>query len=157
MSRFLIDTNIWTRRLQSGHQHHETSQNALESLIKRGDELFVTPQVLIELTGFLTRPLLVRDAQGHEVNGGLGLSIGQALQEVATIETICDLLPETPTLWSEWKRLVLLCPPQGKAVHNARHAATIKVNNLTHVLTFNTEDFSRHASEGITPVDPRTL
>lgn len=157
MSRFLVDTNIWTRRLESGHRHHQSAKDALQTLIGRGDELFVTPQVLIELCGFLTRPLLVRDATGKEVSGGLGLSIAQALGEVATIETICDLLPDTPDVWSEWKRLVSLYPPQGKAVHDARHAAAMKVHGLTHILTFNTKDFNRYSPEGIVPVDPRTV
>lgn len=157
MSRYLVDTNIWTRRLESGHRHHQSATDALQMLIGRGDELFVTPQVLIELCGFLTRPLLVRDARGKEVSGGLGLTIAQALGEVATIETICDLLPDTPDIWPEWKRLVLLYPPQGKAVHDARHAAAMKVHNLSHILTFNTKDFNRYSPEGIVPVDPRTV
>ena len=157
MSRFLIDTNIWTRRLQSDHKHFQAAKEALQTLITGGDDLFVTPQVLIELCGFLTRPFIVRDAQGNDVSGGLGLTIAQALSEVTTIETICELLPDTPSVWMEWKRLVLLYPPQGKAVHDARHAAAMKAHDLSHILTFNIKDFNRYAPEGIVPVDPRAV
>jgi len=157
MSRYLVDTNIWTRRLESGHRHHQSAADALETLLKRGDDLFVTPQVLTELCGFLTRPLIVRDAMGKDVSGGLGLTIAQALSEVATIEALGELLPDTPDVWPQWKRLVSLYPPQGKAVHDARHAATMKVHGLSHILTFNTKDFNRYAPEGLTPVDPRDV
>lgn len=154
---FLVDTNIFTRRLQANHKHHEAAKAALQTLIERGDDLCVTSQVLIELTGFLTRPLLVRDAQGREVSGGLGLSIAQALDEVQTIQAFCDFRPDTPLIWDEWRRLVVLYPPQGKAVHDARHAAAMKIHGMSHILTFNTKDFNRYAPEGITPLDPRNV
>jgi predicted nucleic acid-binding protein len=45
----------------------------------------------------------------------------------------------------------------GVAVHDARLVATMLVHNVTHILTFNTSDFARYASEGVVAVDPNSV
>ena len=45
----------------------------------------------------------------------------------------------------------------GVQVHDARLVASIKVNNISHILTLNIEDFKRYISEGITAVTPRDI
>ncbi len=45
----------------------------------------------------------------------------------------------------------------GVQVHDARLAATMKANNITYILTFNTVDFIRYTSEGIIAVNPGTV
>lgn len=41
----------------------------------------------------------------------------------------------------------------GVNVYDARLVAVMRVHELTHILTFNTKDFTRYANE-ITPVHP---
>lgn len=45
----------------------------------------------------------------------------------------------------------------GVQVHDARLVAAMQAHNITHILTFNTSDFTRYASLGIVPVDPATI
>ena len=43
----------------------------------------------------------------------------------------------------------------GKKAHDARLVATMTVNGITHILTFNADDFTRYA--GITVLHPAKL
>ena len=43
----------------------------------------------------------------------------------------------------------------GRRVHDTRLVAVMKVHKVTHLLTFNTEDFKRY--DGITIVDPKDV
>ena len=72
------------------------------------------------------------------------------------IERLFPLLPDAPTLYSEWRRIVVTFKVSGIQVHDARIVAAMKANDVTHVLTFNTKDFTRYASEGIIAVEPTT-
>jgi hypothetical protein len=45
----------------------------------------------------------------------------------------------------------------GVQVHDARLVAAMKLNSVTHILTFNATDFTRYATEGIVAVDPTTV
>lgn len=42
----------------------------------------------------------------------------------------------------------------GKQVYDARLVASMIAHNVKHILTFNTVDFTRYATEGIVAVDP---
>lgn len=59
---------------------------------------------------------------------------------------------EKDGVYLEWKRLVALYNVSGKNVHDARLVAAMKVHGLTHVLTFNTDDFKRF--EDISAITP---
>jgi predicted nucleic acid-binding protein len=73
------------------------------------------------------------------------------------IERLFPLLPDTPTLYPEWRRLVVMFGVSGVQVYDTRLVAAMKVHGVTHVLTFNTTDFIRYASAGIVAVDPATV
>jgi predicted nucleic acid-binding protein len=65
------------------------------------------------------------------------------------------LLPDTPDIYPEWRRLVLAIGVSGRQVHDARLAAVMRAHGVTHILTFNASDFTRYP--GITVVHPREL
>src|SRR5262245_46254864 len=90
-------------------------------------------------------------------NNGLGLSVAQAQRHLRLVERVFSLLPESPAVYAEWLRLVLVFSVMGVQVHDAHIVAAMKVHGLTHVLTLNTADFARYASEGIQAVDPRSV
>jgi hypothetical protein len=52
---------------------------------------------------------------------------------------------------------VLMFRVSGVQVHDARLVAAMKIHRVSHILTFNTDDFVRYAPEGITAVDPATV
>jgi hypothetical protein len=66
----------------------------------------------------------------------------------------CQIVPE---IYAEWRRLVVTFGVSGVQVHDARLVAAMNVNRITHILTLNTADFIRYASEGIVAVNPATL
>jgi predicted nucleic acid-binding protein len=71
------------------------------------------------------------------------------------IESAYTLLTDEPTIHAEWKSLVFAVGAKGKQVHDARLAAIMVVHRVTHILTFNTDDFKRYP--GIVAVDPATV
>jgi predicted nucleic acid-binding protein len=64
------------------------------------------------------------------------------------------LLDETPAFLVEWERLAALHAVVGKNVHDARLVAAMVVHGITHLLTFNAQDFQRFTNITVlTPMD----
>ena len=68
MSSYLVDTNILLRSADRSHPSSTSATNAIEILLRRGEQLYITPQNLIEFWNVATRP--------REKNG-LGYSIAE--------------------------------------------------------------------------------
>jgi hypothetical protein len=87
-------------------------------------------------------------------SNGLGFSTSQTSAEIAKIEAIFTLLPDTPAIYVEWKRLVSKHNVQGVQVHDSRLVASMNVHGVERLLTFNTADFARF---GISLLYPSSL
>jgi predicted nucleic acid-binding protein len=120
-----------------------SATTAISILLKRGEELYITPQNLIEFWNVCTRP---------KNKNGLGYSITETREEVAKLKTMFPLLLDTSAIYPEWERLVSTYEVKGVNVHDARLVAAMLIHGLTHILTFNIEDFRRYVE--ITPVNP---
>lgn len=140
---YLVDTNVLLRLAQRTHLMHVDARRALASLRKQGEELCIIPQNLIEFWAAATRPL---------AENGLGLSIDEAAREIKKLKRLFKLLSDLPTIFAEWENLVIQHRVSGKPTHDARLAAAMLTHKLTHILTFNTNDFKRFS--GITAVNP---
>jgi hypothetical protein len=68
----------------------------------------------------------------------------QAEAEVEKILSTFELLPETPALFDEWKKLVVAHGVCGVETHDARIIAALKVHGISHILTFNEQDTRPH-------------
>ncbi len=145
---YLVDTNVLLRFADRNHPLHPILRAAVRKLRLDGHKLQVTPQNCVEFWNVATRP---------KDKNGFGLTPVAADRLLRLIERLFPLLPDTPTLYSEWRRLVVTFSVSGVQVHDARLVAAMKLNGLTHILTFNTTDFVRYASEGIVAVDPTTV
>ncbi|MDJ1177348.1 type II toxin-antitoxin system VapC family toxin [Roseofilum sp. BLCC_M91] len=145
---YLVDTNILLRFTRQSDRQHPITITAIRTLIQNGHHLQVTPQNCIEFWNVATRPAN---------KNGFGLTAIQANQLLTLIESIFPILSDIPGIYSEWRRLVITYAVSGVQVHDARLVAAMKVNNITHILTFNTTDFTRYVSEGIVAVDPTTV
>lgn len=64
-------------------------------------------------------------------------------------------LAEDDAIYTEWRKLVSSYGVSGKTSHDARLVAAMKVHGVTHVLTFNVEDFRRF--EGIQVLHPNDV
>ncbi len=70
------------------------------------------------------------------------------------LEEVFPLLPDLPVVYDVWRRLVVDYDVSGVQVHDARLVATMLVHDVKHILTFNTQDFTRYMPEEIIAVDP---
>ncbi|MFN7850540.1 type II toxin-antitoxin system VapC family toxin [Anabaena sp. AL09] len=144
--KYLVDTNILLRLVQKNSPMHLDTQRAILTLKKQGEFLCIIPQNIIEFWAVATRPL---------DKNGLGLSITQAEEESEKLKKIFILQLDTPQIFTEWESLVIKYQVMGKQVHDARLAAAMIAHNITHLLTFNVEDFKRFSD--IVVVDPRSI
>src|SRR5437016_178726 len=82
----LLDTNILTRLAQHTHPMHAAARDAVAALQAGGETLHLVPQNLYEFWVVATRPVAVN---------GLGFTVAQADAELARLETLFPVLPET--------------------------------------------------------------
>jgi predicted nucleic acid-binding protein len=76
------------------------------------------------------------------------------LAEVEKIEATLTLLPDSPAIYPEWRRLVVKHSVQGAKVHDTRLVAAMNVHGVGRILTFNGNDFTRF---GIDILDPAVI
>ena len=143
---YLVDTNVLLRSIQLADPMHADAKRGIATLTRQDQQLSIVAQNLIEFWAVATRPA---------VNNGLNLSIDHTAQHVAIFKRIFTLLPDTPDVFFEWERLVEQHKVIGRRVHDTRLVAAMKVHNVTHLRTFNTDDFKRY--DGITIVDPKDV
>lgn len=138
----LVDTNVLLRRTQPTHPQHEVAVESVARLLASGEPLHFTLQNISEFWNAITRPA---------ANNGLGFSISAAAAEVEKIEEVLILLPDTPMIYPEWKRLVLQHGVVGSKVHDARLVAVMRAHRVRRVLTFNVSDFARYGVDVLHP------
>lgn len=143
----LVDTNIHLRIAQTDSLQYHVALSAVDSLRTSGVELVVALQNLVEFWAVATRPATAR--------GGLGFSHDRAWRELQQITSLFRVLPDPPEVLGEWMQLLDSVGAMGVQAHEARLAATMLANGITHVLTFNTSDFARYS--GIVPVDAASV
>lgn len=129
---YLIDTNVLLRLAQKKHPMRPDARRALVTLRQQGEELCIIPQNIIEFWAVATRPV---------ANNGLGLTVNEAAGEIKKLKRLFKLMPDLPPIYAEWESLVTEYLVVGKPTHDARLVAAIKAHNLSHILTFNTDDF----------------
>jgi predicted nucleic acid-binding protein len=143
---FLVDTNVLLRLIQQSHAMHADARRAATNLTRQGNQLSIIAQNLIEFWAVATRPTS---------SNGLALSLTETAAHIKLFQQTFTLLPDTADIFPEWQRLVELHAVSGRQVHDARLVAAMKVHNVTHLLTFNTDDFKRFSE--ITVVNPQNI
>jgi predicted nucleic acid-binding protein len=143
---YLVDTNILLRWVSPADPQHSLAVSSIKALQHRGEIVHITPQNLIEFWNVATRPTTVN---------GLGMSPTEAERQVESLELLFPLVLDTPDVYREWRKLVSAAGVSGVKVHDARLAAVALANGLTHILTFNADDFKRFP--GITVVKPQDV
>lgn len=143
---WLVDTNVLLRGVQKSHPTHADAKRAVAILLRRGDELRISTQNIIECWAVATRPV---------ANNGLNLSIEDAARELQGLKLLFEMLPDVPNIFTEWLQLVIKHRVAGKQAHDARLVAAMQAHGIAHLLTFNAKDFARYDS--ITVVEPQTI
>ena len=129
----LIDTNVLLRRTQPAHVHHVVAVESVAALMTAGEPVHFTLQNIAEFWTVATRPI---------ANNGLGFAPATAFAEIAKIEHLLNVLPDSPLMYEEWKRLILKHQIIGVRSHDARLVAAMNVHRVRRILTFDREDFA---------------
>jgi predicted nucleic acid-binding protein len=143
---FLLDTNILLRSIDVHHAMHGDAIKAIKILRSQGELLHITPQNTIEFWNVYTRPL---------ERNGLGRTASEADAELSRLEILFPLLPDSPQIYPQWRKLVSDYGVIGVNVHDAKLVAAMLVHGVTHILTFNVRDFRRYRE--ITAVLPTDI
>jgi len=131
----LVDTNVLVRCIDQAHPMHQDAIDALRALLSSSQTLCFTPQNIIEFWNVCTRPI---------DRNGLGLSPDEAEVASSRLEAFLTLLPDNPSIYPEWRRLVVRHGVSGVQVHDARLVAAMNVYNVKSILTYNGRDFARY-------------
>ena len=143
---YLIDSNVLIRWVQPEGAEFGVVYRAIHCLEKTDDIPCYTSQNLGEFWNVLTRPLKYN---------GYGLSLEAADLRANEVEAEFRLLPDSPAVHNEWRRLVVDYRVFGVQVHDARLVAAMHVHSVKRILTFDTKDFARF--DGIEAVHPADL
>ncbi len=117
----LVDTNVLLRRIQPDHVHHALAIDSVSRFLASGEQVYFTLQNISEFWNVVTRPVAAN---------GLAFSPAFALSELAKIEMVLTLLPDSPAVYEEWKRLVATHAVRGVKVHDARLVAAMNVHGV---------------------------
>ena len=144
---YLLDTSILIRLARKNDPQRHEALVALRLLRSRNENLYYTSQILAEFWNVCTRPTSAR--------GGLGLSIQETDRKARLVEKHFNFLPDSAATHGEWRRLIVAHSVEGVQVYDARIAASARVHGISHVLTFNTNNFKRFS--GITVLAPNQV
>ncbi len=145
---YLVDTNVLLRLADRRHPLHPVIRQTIRKLQQEGHTLQITAQNGIEFWNVASRPAN---------KNGFGLTPPEANRLLRLIERLFPLLPDSPSVYPQWRQLVVQFGVSGVQVHDARLAAAMLAHQITHILTFNGADFSRYTPVGIVAVDPATV
>lgn len=145
---YLVDTNVLLRFADRSHPLNPVVREAVRKLRKDGHNLQIASQNCVEFWNVATRPAN---------RNGFGLAPTDADRLLRLIERLFPILNDLPTVYPEWRRLVITFSVSGVQVHDARLVAVMKINSVSHILTFNDSDFIRYNSEGIIAVSPAAV
>ena len=142
---YLTDTNVLLGFSYRADPRYRIVRPTVRELLANGHQLQTASQNFAEFWNVSTRPT---NRNGF---GQMPLEADRILQH---LERLFPLLPDSPDVYPEWRRLAVDYGVSGVQVHDARLVATMLVHDVTHILTFNTQDFIRYAPEGIIAIDP---
>jgi predicted nucleic acid-binding protein len=145
---YLVDTNVLLRFADRTHPFHATIRVAPRKLRTEGHRLRTTPQNCVESWNVATRPV---------ERNGFGIVPANVDWLLRLVERLFPLLPDSPAVYPERRRLVVSFDVSGSQVHDARLVASMTLHGVTHILTFNTTDFVRYTTIGILAVNPLTV
>jgi predicted nucleic acid-binding protein len=146
MNDYLLDTNLLLRFCDSASTQHSVAVNSIALLLKRGEQIFLTAQNLIEFWAVATRP---------KVANGFNWTAQQTEQEVERLLNLFLFLEDSPAIFANWRKLVLQHGVSGKQVHDARLVAVMLAHSISRLVTFNITDFVRYPS--ITLIEPNSI
>jgi predicted nucleic acid-binding protein len=143
---YLVDSNVLLRWIKPDDRDYPVVVSAIDAILQQGAVLCYTSQNVGEFWNTCTRPL---------ERNGYGLSPQEADRRAKFFEDKPHLLPDSPTVHQEWRRLLVTYNVSGVQVHDARLVAAMRVQDVPRILTFNDKDFARYRD--IEAIHPRSV
>ncbi len=134
---WLVDTNVLLRHVEPKHPMHAEAVNAGAALFAAGEPVCTLPQNVAEFWNVCTRP------RGQN---GLGFTPARTDEEVTRFESLLTVIPDNAGIYSRWRWLVVKHAVSGVRVHDARIVAAMEAHGISHLMTFNDQDFRRYRS-----------
>ena len=130
----LLDTNVLVYSLFEKTEHHQASRRLLTHALEGNRLLFyVTTQILGEFYAVVTNPKRVEHAR----------SPGDTLAAIQSLLSLpgLDLLSLGRGHALKWTSLATHHSVSGGAIFDLHHVASMLLNNVGTIYTFNTDDF----------------
>ena len=126
-----IDANVLVYAMDADAPQHAASRTLLDAAQHSGLTLYVTPQILCEFYSVVTNPRRVPKPR----------SAGDALAAVSSLLVFLRLLPVPTHTLDELMNLLRRHPVTGGEIFDLQIVATMKVNGIQRIYTFNSDDF----------------
>jgi predicted nucleic acid-binding protein len=143
---YLLDSNILLRWVKPDHSDYPAIVSVTDAILRQDGVLCYTSQNVAEFWNTCTRPL---DRNGY------GLSPQETDRKARFFEERLRLLPDSPAVHKEWRKLLVTHNVLGVQVHDARLVAAMRVHGIKRILTFNAKDFARYTD--VEAIHPRTI
>jgi predicted nucleic acid-binding protein len=132
-----VDTNVLLRALTPQLELHAEANTLLRDAWAKGDELWISRQVIREYLAQVTRPqAFTQPLSGEQLAG-----------QVQTIEALFRVADDTLEVTTQPVALLREYPTGGKQVHDANIVATMLVNGIDCLFTANVADMRRFADK----------
>ncbi len=135
--KVFLDTNILLRCTIPEIPQYPAVRRAVDLLLSRSDELWVSGQVLREYGSVITRP------QTFMTN----LTAASAARQIRNVRDSFNVALETQPSIDRLLHLMDTYSMGGKQIHDANIVATMLDYKITHLFTLNTADFERFSSQ----------
>lgn len=132
---WFVDTNVLVYATNIDSPWHQSAMEALSRARQAGIGLVVSPQILRE---YLVASTRTSSAPMPRI---------EILQNLAILQREFRILNEDRTVAAKLLELVARYEVSGKKIHDANIVATMLVYGLTHLLTYNVDDFVRFEGE----------
>lgn len=132
----IIDTNVLIYSTVSSAPFHEESYKALRLLRQAGVELWISRQITREYLAVLTRP------QSYSKP----LDKPNALQQTRKLLSSFQITDENMATTTQLLSLIASIDVGGKQIHDTNIVASALLHNISHIFTFNAQDFRKFAA-----------
>lgn len=133
IDKIFIDTNILIYANLSLSLFHELAQNKIKQYVTAGSTLYLSRQVLREYLSSMTRK--------NELTAEV--SITQLKQDIQFFSEDYYILEDSSSITEKLTELMEEFSVSGALVHDANIVATMIVNKIEHILTYNVSDFKK--------------
>jgi uncharacterized protein len=128
----VVDTNVLVYALDADAPQHAAARALLEAGRAASVPLYVSSQILCEFYSVVTNPRRVQRP----------CSPAAALAAISSLLGFVRVLPMPAETVGELVRLLRRLPVTGGDIFDLQILATMNVNDIHHIYTFNTADFA---------------